>query len=199
VTTAMADGFVQGVWRFPVLGMAGEQLRSTQIDSRGVAGDRQHYARGPEGPLTAQDVPALGGWRAAFPFNPDGAIHRDKPPPFPVLTAPDGTRSWRWGDPRLGYALERSLGRAVELVRDLELSRGVIVSTLAPELPRELAGINVQLGLELPGGGGWAGRVLAFRDGVRLRLVASRADGPGIEARVVEAGRIVLGEPVTLS
>ena len=35
-------------------------------------------------------------------------------------------------------------------------------------------------------------------DGVRLRLVASRADGPGIEARVVEAGRIILGEPVTL-
>jgi hypothetical protein len=37
-----------------------------------------------------------------------------------------------------------------------------------------------------------------FRDGVRLKLVASRADGPGIEARVVEAGRIVLGEPVAL-
>ena len=36
-------------------------------------------------------------------------------------------------------------------------------------------------------------------DGVRLRLVASRADGPGIEARVVETGRLVLGEPVTLS
>ncbi len=39
---------------------------------------------------------------------------------------------------------------------------------------------------------------LAFRDGVRLRLVASRGDGPGIEARVVEAGRVVIGEPVTL-
>ena len=39
---------------------------------------------------------------------------------------------------------------------------------------------------------------LQFRDGVRLKLVASRADGPGIEARVVQAGRIVLGEPVAL-
>jgi hypothetical protein len=47
-------------------------------------------------------------------------------------------------------------------------------------------------------GGGWSGRVLEFRDGVRLRLVASRADGPGIEARVVAAGRLVVGEPVTL-
>ena len=58
--------------------------------------------------------------------------------------------------------------------------------------------MNVQLELELPPGG-WAGRELSFRDGVRLRLVASRADGPGIEARVVESGRIVVGEPVVLS
>src|SRR3954451_6732906 len=198
VTTAMADGFVQAVWRFPVLGMAGEQLRSTQIDARGVAGDRQHYARGPEGPLTAQDVPELARWSATFPFNPDGAVYADKPPPFPLLSAQDGTKSWRWGDPRLSFALERSLGRPVELIRDLEMTRGVIVSAVAPDVPRSLAGINVQLALELPGAGGWAGRELIFRDGVRLRLVASRADGPGIEARVVEAGRVLLGEPVRL-
>ena len=109
----MSAGFVQALWRFPVLGMAGETLRSTQIDVRGVAGDRQHYAGGPEG-------------RSA------------------------------------------------------------------------VAGINVQLALPLPKAGGWAGTELIFRDGVRLKLVASRADGPGIEARVVEAGRIVLGEPVVL-
>jgi hypothetical protein len=194
----MSDGFVQGLWRFPVLGMAGEQLRSTQIDSRGVAGDRQHFATGPEGRLTIEDVPALADWKAGFPFNPDGAIVPDKAPPLPVVTGPDGVKSWRWGDPRLGFALERSLGRSVDLVRDLEATRGVVVSTVPPELPRAIAGINVQLALALPGGGGWGGAVLAFRDGVRLRLVASRADGPGIEARVVEAGRIVLGEPVTL-
>jgi len=194
----MSDGFVQSLWRFPVWGMAGEQLRSTQVDSRGVAGDRQHYARGPEGPLTAQELAQLAEWKATFPFNPDGAIAGEQPPPFPVLEAPDGVKSWRWGDPRLGYALERALGRPIELVRDLELTRGVIVSTVKPELKREIAGVNVQLALKLPGSGGWAGRELAFRDGVRLKLVASRADGPGIEARVVEAGRLVLGEPVTL-
>jgi len=194
----MSSGFVQAIWRFPVLGMAGEQLRSTQIDARGVAGDRQHYTGGPEGRLTVQDVPELADWTATFPFNPDGAVHPGKPPPLPLLTAPDGAKSWRWGDPRLGYALERALGRPIELVRDLELTRGVIVSTLVPEVAREIAGINIQLALTLPGDGGWAGRELIFRDGVRLRLVASRADGPGIEARVVEAGRVVLGEPVTL-
>lgn len=194
----MSDGFVQGIWRFPVLGMAGEQLRSTQIDARGVAGDRQHYAAGPEGPLSVQDLPALAQWRASFPFNPDGAIHTHKDPPFPVLSGP-GEKSFLWGDPRLDYALERSLGRRIELVRDLEATRGVIVATARPELDRAVAGVNVQLALQLPGHGGWSGAELIFRDGVRLKLVASRADGPGIEARVVEAGRIVLGEPVTLS
>src|SRR3954471_10732692 len=193
----MSEGFVQALWRFPVLGMAGEQLRSTQVDARGIAGDRQHFAAGPEGRLTVQDAPELADWKASFPFNPDGAVYTDKAPPFPVLVGPDGTRSWRWGDPRLAYALERSLGRPVELVRDLDSVRGVTVATVKPDIPRAIAGINVQLSLTLPPGG-WAGHELVFRDGVRMKLVASRADGPGIEARVVESGRIVIGEPVTL-
>jgi hypothetical protein len=192
----MTGGFVQALWRFPVLGMAGEQLRSTQIDARGVAGDRRHHAAGPEGRLGPQDLPALAEWAATYPFNPDGAIHTYKAPPYPVLR--HGPKSFLWGDPRLGYALERSLGRPIELVRDLEATRGVIVSTVEPALDRAIAGVNVQLALTLPDEGGWAGTELVFRDGVRLKLVASRADGPGIEARVVEAGRILLGEPVTL-
>jgi hypothetical protein len=194
----MTDGFIQGLWRFPVLGMKGEQLRSSQVDTRGIAGDRQHFATGPTGMLSPQDLPRLSLWAAAFPFNPDGAIVPDRPPPFPLLTMPNGGKTYRWGDPRLAYALERDLGRTVELVRDLELTRGVIVAASPPEGERAAAGINVQLRLDPPDGG-WAGRELAFRDGVRLRLVASRGDGPGIEARVVEAGRLLLGEPVTLS
>jgi hypothetical protein len=192
----MTVGFVQSLWRFPVLGMAGEQLRSTQVDSRGVAGDRQHYTDGPEGRLTLQDVPGLARWRATFPFNPDGAIMPDRPPPLPILAGPGGRKAFRWGDPRLAFALERTLGRSVELVRDLNATRGVIVATEKPGVAQEVAGINVQLALELTPA--FAGIVLNFRDGVRLRLVASRADGPGIEARVVEAGRIIIGEPVTL-
>ena len=192
----MADGHVKGLWRFPVLGMRGESLRSSQIDTRGVGADRQHYARGPEGPLTAQDLPRLSRWRATFPFNPDGAIAPDRAPPFPLVTSPDGLKSWRWRDPRLFHALERDLDRRVDLVRDLELTRGVIVATAELDEPAE-AGVNIELELELAPGG-WAGRELAFRDGVRLRLVASRADGPGIEARVVQSGRITVGEPVKL-
>jgi hypothetical protein len=194
----LTGGFVQGLWRFPVLAMKGEQLRSSQVDTRGVAGDRQHFASGPEGRLDARDIPRLALWSAAFPFNPDGAITPDRPPPFPVLKAPSGQKTWRWGDPRLAFALERDLGRPVELLRDLKLTRGVIVAATPPAGEPSAAGINVQIKLDLPPGG-WSGRDLVFRDGVRLRLVASRADGPGIEARVVEAGRLLVGEPVSLS
>jgi hypothetical protein len=195
----MPEGFVQALWRFPVLGMRGEELRSSQVDTRGIAGDRQHYAGGPEGRLSTHDLPQLGQWAATFPFNPDGAIAPDRPPPFPVLTAPGGQKSFRWGDPRLAFAMERDLGRDdVQLLRDTDASRGVIVAGAEPESDHAAAGINVQLALDLPPHGGWAGRLLIFRDGVRLRLVASRADGPGIEARVVEAGRLLLGEPVKL-
>jgi hypothetical protein len=194
----VSEGFVQALWRFPVLGMKGEQLRSSQVDTRGIAGDRQHFASGPEGMLSPQDLPRLAQWTAAFPFNPDGAIVPDRPPPFPLLITPNGAKTYRWGDPRLAHALERDLGRTVELIRDLGLTRGVIVAASPPDAERAAAGINVQLRLDPPRGG-WAGRELAFRDGVRLRLVASRGDGPGIEARVVEAGRLLLGEPVTLS
>ena len=72
----MAEGLVKALWRFPVLGMRGESLRSSQIDSRGVGGDRQHYARGPEGPLSAQDEPgavALAGDVPVQPRQRDGA------------------------------------------------------------------------------------------------------------------------------
>jgi hypothetical protein len=193
----MSGGFVQALWRFPVLGMAGETLRSTQVDARGVAGDRTHYARGREGRLSVQDVPELADWTARFPFNPDGALQIDTAPPYPTLIGPD-EKSYLWGEPRLQPALERSLNRTIELVRDLDGTRGVIVAAVQPALDRAIAGVNLQLALKLPERGGWSGAELIFRDGVRLKLVASRADGPGIEARVVEAGRIVLGEPVVL-
>ena len=67
----------------------------------------------------------------------------------------------------------------------------MIVATVdARACRRAAAGINVQLALELPRGRLGRAASSIFRDGVRLRLVASRADGPGIEARVVEAGRL---------
>jgi MOSC N-terminal beta barrel domain len=192
----MESGTVKSLWRWPVLPLAGERLRSTRLDERGVAGDRRHVILGPHGPLTAEDAPALAAWRAEFPFNPDGAIV-GRVPPYPILHAPGAGGSFRWGDPRLHTRLRRVTGLELEFVRETDAVRPVVVAAVAPDADAALAGVNVQLALEL-GEGGWAGRELRFADGVRLRLISSRADGPGIEARVIVGGRIVIGEAVEL-
>jgi hypothetical protein len=191
---APKTGTVIDIWRWPVLGMRGERLRSTRMDVLGVSGDRVHVVTGPRGPLTRQDVPRLAEWEAGFPFNPDGAIGPGEPP-YPQVRAPDGA-TYRWGDPRLVSALQRDLDLPVAVLRDLESVRGVVVATARPDDP-SAAGINLQLDIEPPDGG-WAGIELAFEEGVRLRLVASRRDGPGIEARVVTAGRVARGATVAL-
>jgi hypothetical protein len=192
----MTSGTVKSLWRWPVVPLAGERLRSTRVDDRGVAGDRRHVLLGPHGPVTADDAPALRAWRAEFPFNPDGAIVR-RIPPYPILHAPAGGGSFRWGDPRLRARLERETGLQLEFKRETVEVQPVVVAAAPPELDAALAGVNVQLEIELPPGA-WAGRELRFADGVRLRLITSRADGPGIETRVIVAGRIVIGEAVTL-
>jgi hypothetical protein len=182
----MTIGTVIDLWRWPVSGMAGEQLMSTRLDAFGVAGDRVHRVEGAEGAVRAPR------WSASYPFTPDGAIDPDNPP-YPTVIGPRGT--YRWGDPRLLGALARDLGRPVEPVRDLDAPRGVIVATDRPTGDPSRGGINVQLELE-PRPAGWSGVELEFEGGVRLRLFTSRADGPGIEAHVLSGGRVQLGETV---
>jgi hypothetical protein len=184
----MPSGTVLLLWRWPVAGMLGEPLISTRIDARGVAGDRRHRIEGPPDARLAR-------WSATYPFTPDGAIDPDNPP-FPNVRSPDGGEVLRWGDPWLNHALTRDLGRPAETVRDLTTPRGVIVATDVPPEPA-LAGVNVQLDLQPPAGG-WSGAVLSFENGVRLRLLTSRADGPGIETLVLAGGRVQLGEAVAL-
>jgi len=184
----MASGTVIGLWRWPVAGMRGERLSSSRLDVRGVAGDRVHRVDGPPDPRLAH-------WSATYPFTPDGTIDPDNPP-FPNVHSPDGGEVLRWGDPWLNHALTRDLRRRVHSVRDLTTARGMIVATRLPPEPA-LAGVNVQLDVDPPEGG-WSGTVLSFEHGVRLRMLTSRADGPGIETLVLAGGRLQLGEHVAL-
>jgi hypothetical protein len=192
----MTTGTVTSLWRWPVIPLGGERLRTTRVDERGVLGDRTHRLAGPHGPLTADDAPALTAWRAEFPFNPDGALV-GRMPPYPIVHAPGGEGRYRWEDPRLRLRLERAAGMEIEFMRETVEVQPVVVAAAPPDVEARLAGINVQLEIELPPGG-WAGRELSFDGGVRLRMISSRADGPGIETRVVVAGRIVIGETVAL-
>src|SRR3954452_22896885 len=124
---AMVTGTVKALWRWPVIPLAGERLRSTRVEETGVAGDRQHVLAGPVGPLSLQDAPPLTAWTAGYPFNPDGAIVGHHPP-YPILTAPESGGSFPWGDPRLKWRLERAAGMPLELLREPEARRPVVVA-----------------------------------------------------------------------
>jgi uncharacterized protein len=185
----MVAGDVTQLWRWPVKSMAGERVRSTRLDGRGVGGDRAHAVeaehKGEWRPLTAREAPRLLAWRAAYPFAPDAGL-RPENPPLASVTAPSG-RSWGWGDPRLRSALESEVRRPVRLRRDTagiqDLERSVLVTTeaslraLSEELGTEIDlrrfRPNLHLALDAPAWAeeAWEGAVLRFAGGVELRVL----------------------------
>ena len=180
---------VAAMWRWPVKSMAGERVNAMRVDSRGAGGDRTHAVlyehKGEWRRLTAREAPRLLAWQAAYPFNLDGGLDPARPP-FAVVISPDGHR-YRWGDPRLKFALERDLGRPVRLVRDVagmpDLPRTLLVTlqstldALGEELdtPVDLRRFrtNLHLDIDAPAWAelGWEGRELVFEGGVRLKLL----------------------------
>jgi uncharacterized protein YcbX len=179
------------LWRWPVKSMAGEELRALSLGPRGVGGDRSHavlhHHKGEWRPLTAREAPRLLAWRAAYPFNLDAGLDPGSPP-HALVTEPDGVRSWRWGDPRLRSALERDLGKELQLERDvagIPDVPGTVLVTVAPTL----AALSAELGAEVDARRfrpnlhleldaepwaelGWAGAQLELDGGVRLRIDA---------------------------
>jgi uncharacterized protein YcbX len=182
-------GTIAGLWRWPVKSMAGERVGAMRVDGRGAGGDRTHAVlyehKGAMKPLTAREAPRLLAWQAAYPFNVDGGLDPVRPP-YAVVTAPDGHR-YRWGDPRLRFALEDDLGRPVVLARDVDgiqdLGRTLLVTVQASldGLGGELGGpidlrrfrTNVHLELDAPAWAelDWEGGELAFEGGVRLKFL----------------------------
>jgi uncharacterized protein YcbX len=236
----MPEGRVLELWRWPVKSMAGEQLRATRLDARGVGGDRTHAVlhehKGELKPLTAREAPRLLAWRAGYPFAP-GADVRPGDPPHAEVIDPRG-QSRRWGDPELRSALSADLGRAVELRRDVagiqDLERSVLITTEATRAALEdelgvgldLRRFRPNVHLELDGQAwaeaAWEGCSLRIGATVVLRLLHpcercaiptrdpdtqekwadlarlldARHDGLfGINARVLRAGRIAVGDP----
>lgn len=184
-----SPGTVASLWRWPVKSMAGERVNALRVDGRGVGGDRTHAVlyehKGEWKRLTAREAPRLLAWRGVYPFNQDGGLDPARPP-YAVVIAPDGHR-YRWGDPRLRFALEDDLERPVRLARDVEgmpdLPRTLLV-TLQPTidaLAEELGDridlrrfrTNLHLDLAVPAWSelGWEGAVLTFEGGVRLKLL----------------------------
>ncbi len=192
---AMSAGFVQALWRFPVLGMAGEQLRSTQIDARGVAGDRQHYAAGPEGRLDGPG-PARSSrtGTATFPFNPDGAIHTAQGRrPTPMLTGPGGGEVVPLGRPAARPT--RSSARWAARSSSSATSTPPAASS-SPPSSRELD--RADRGRERPARAAAAGarRLGGYRADLPRRRAAASSWPP---ARTVRVSRLEWSKPAALS
>jgi hypothetical protein len=190
-------GTVRELWRWPVKGMGGEPMPSVRVDGRGVGGDRTHAVLGADAdgdwrPLSRRQAPGLEGWAAAYPFN-IGANVEPASPPHTVVTSPRG-RTFVWDDPRLRCALEDSLGRRVQLRRDLRglqhVERSVLATwgDLAPQRLRS----NLHLDAELSGGD-----ELHFDGGVRMRVHKPCPAG-GAYLRVLVGGRIAVGATVQI-
>lgn len=190
----MPTGSVSRLWRWPVKSMGGEETTALSLDRTGVGGDRahavMHHHKGAWRPLTAREAPRMLAWTAAYPSHPDAGVD-PADPPHATVTAPDGGRRFHWGDPGLPLELERDLGRPVRLLREpagvpdvpatvhlvaeaslralsaeLDRGRGIDVRRFRPNLLLDLDAVPFE---EL----GWAGRELAFEDGVRLRVTES--------------------------
>ena len=141
--------------------------RSTRAAWRATASTTR---AGPKGGSASRTCRRSRSGRRRSRSTPTARSIRDKALPLPDDHRPRRRQGVAWGDPRLGFALERSLGRSIELVRDLDAARGDDrLHRSSPPIDRAVGGINVQLALPLPDAGGWAGTELIFRDGVRLQ------------------------------
>jgi len=176
----LASGTVLELHRWPVKSMGGQPVEAFEVDERGVAGDRTHalFDRFKEAPrrLTARQAPSLLRWTAAYE-GVNGFLPTQ--PPLPTLTAPDGAR-FVWDDPNLPGALSSSLGREVDLVRDLagqqDLERSVLITTRATH-----EAIERELGQELD--------PRRWRTNVLVEL-----DAEGYAEEAWEGRRLTIGE-----
>jgi hypothetical protein len=177
-------GPVAELWRWPVVGLAPERLRAARLGACGMAGDGVHRV------LAGEEVVEVPGFAGEYPFNVDAGIDPDHPP-HALVVSPDRTRRWRWGDPRLANSLAAAVGRPVKLQREPGRGSPLLVSA-QPGVP-----VHVRLRLDRPAER-LAGHRLTLAGGVRLDVTGPAGARGGVEARVLEPGRIEVGEAFTL-
>jgi uncharacterized protein len=117
-----STGRVVSLWRYPVKSMLGEELNSSYVTERGLAGDRAYALFDKEtGRVASAKNPRK--WEKLFDFH---SIFMENPkvaeniPPIRI-TLPDGTQIFSGQDENADHALSEVLGREVRLMRaDLE-------------------------------------------------------------------------------
>jgi uncharacterized protein len=111
-------GKVVSIWRYPIKSMLGEELNSSYVTERGLAGDRAYALIDEEtGKVASAKNPRK--WERLFDFR---SIFVDPPqapeniPPVRI-TLPDGNQIFSDEDKNVDLTLSKALGRNVRLIR----------------------------------------------------------------------------------
>ena len=215
----MTTGTVTSLHRWPVKSMGGEQVAALNVDRRGAAGDRAHAVfdefKGAPRRLTAREAPRMLAWHAGY---------GDLDPAPGELPAVLGADLGRRVELRADAALMPDLPDSLLVITRAshEAVRAAVGGDL--DVRRFRTNLLVDLDAEPYAEEGWSGRTLRVGD-VELELLHpcercviptrdpdTQVKNPevlrwlhrehqglfGINARARTAGRIALGDPVSL-
>jgi uncharacterized protein YcbX len=204
------------IWRYPVKSMGGEQLEVTVLTADGIPGDRIVHARADHEVLTARSHPALLGFRARLgpdeeplvdgePWSSEAIAARvrqavgpkarlarfDGPERFdvlPLLVATDGAIA--------ALGMDRRRFRP-----------NILVTGATADAERSWPGKRLRIGGAVIGVASLRQRcVMTTYDpdtqvqdiSVLRRIVHERGGRLALDCRVIEPGRVALGDPVEL-
>jgi uncharacterized protein YcbX len=207
---------VASLWRYPVKSLAGERLSSTLIGTDGIPGDRLVRVRGPEGVRTARRQSRLLGLQGMLDEEGRPRINGlpwDSPAALALIrdaAGADASVEWYGGLDRFDILplLVATDGSVAAFGRDVRRLRPNIV----------IGGVNGLDERNWPGAELRIGDAIVRLDSLRgrcpmttvdpdtlevdrdvLRDIARRFDGKlALDAEVVHAGTIRVGDPVTL-
>ena len=112
-----ALGKVVSLWRYPVKSMLGEELNSSDVNERGLVGDRTYALVDKEtGKVASAKNPRK--WERLFDFR-SAFIDIPQAPeniPHARITLPDGTHVLSSQDEDIDYTLSKAIGRNVRLM-----------------------------------------------------------------------------------
>ena len=104
---------MEGIWRYPVKSMAGEEISCARVTPRGLLGDRVYALvdRASNRAVTARQAVALFNYRSQFLTEAE----LDTPSPAVRITSPDG-RTLTTTDPDIDGHLSGALGRDLTIM-----------------------------------------------------------------------------------
>lgn len=202
------------IWRYPVKSMGGEQLRATVLTADGIPGDRVIHARDDDDVLTARSHPALLGFHASL--GPDGEPLVDGLPWSSESVAecvrkavgPD-VRLARFDGPERFDVLPLLIatdGAIAALGLDRRRFRpNILVAGTSADAERTWPGRRLRIGGAVIDVASLRQRcVMTTYDpdtqaqdvSVLRRIVRERGGRLALDCRVIEPGRIALGDPV---